>query len=65
MIENPDPSKFTIRKLRNKGYVLVAISILTRRKRNKEILSPIENKRKLGRPKLSQREKLRRLLNAK
>lgn len=67
MIHNPDPSRFAIRKLRPRHgdgagrYVLVPISIIRRRKRNKEILSPIDNKQKLGRPILSQRDKLRKL----
>lgn len=61
MIHNPDPSKYVVRKLRGKGYVLVAISILRRRKRNNKILLPLEHKQKLGRPKLTQKEKLRRL----
>ena len=67
MIFNPDPTKFAIRKLRRRHtddtgrYVLVPISILRRRKRHKEILSPLDNKRKLGRPVLSQKDKLRKL----
>lgn len=64
MIHNPNPNKYRIRKLRNKGYVLVAISILRRRKsllkRNIKVLYPIDNKTKLGRPKASRRDVAKR-----
>lgn len=64
MIHNPNPKIYRIRKLRERlgethpRYVLVPISVIRRRKRNKKILSPIDNKTKLGRPKTTRRHRL-------
>lgn len=49
MIHNPDPSKYLIKKLRGKGYVLVDRGLLKWRKVKPEFT--FEHKSKLGRPK--------------
>lgn len=52
MIDNPNPKKYRIKKIRGKGFILVDRQI----DRWKKLLKPTEipkdpNKRKLGRPK--------------
>lgn len=64
MIYNPDPSNFRIKKLRQGDYILVSKAILRRRKLlrkgNIKLLYPIDNKQKLGRPKLTKQDRLSR-----
>lgn len=60
MIYNPDPNKFHIKKLRQGNYILVSKAILRRRKKHITIDTPLPDKQKLGRPKLTKQDRLNR-----